>query len=54
VPAENRERVLRAATSSFLARGAGVAKQTVYAHFPSKDALFKEVAQRCCPLRSYK
>jgi TetR/AcrR family transcriptional repressor of mexJK operon len=55
VPQENRERVLRAATSSFLARGyassvddiarrAGVAKQTVYAHFPSKDALFKEVA----------
>ena len=55
MPVENRERVLRAATSSFLARGygssvddiarrAGVAKQTVYAHFPSKDALFKEVA----------
>jgi TetR/AcrR family transcriptional repressor of mexJK operon len=55
VPQENRERVLRAATSSFLARGyassvddiarrAGVAKQTVYAHFPSKDALFKQVA----------
>jgi TetR/AcrR family transcriptional repressor of mexJK operon len=51
----NRERVLRAATASFLmdgyrssieriARRAGVAKQTVYAHFPSKDALFKEVA----------
>ena len=55
MPQENRERVLRAATSSFLARGyassvddiarrAGVAKQTVYAHFPSKDALFKQVA----------
>ena len=55
MPAENRERVLRAATSSFLAHGygssvddiarrAGVAKQTIYAHFPSKDALFKEVA----------
>ena len=55
MPVENRERVLRAATSSFLAHGygssvddiarrAGVAKQTVYAHFPSKDALFKEVA----------
>ncbi len=55
-PAGNRERVLRAATSSFLARGygssvdliarrAGVAKQTVYHHFPSKDALFKEVAK---------
>jgi TetR/AcrR family transcriptional regulator, mexJK operon transcriptional repressor len=52
----HRERVLRAATSSFLAHGygssvdviarrAGVAKQTVYHHFPSKDALFKEVAR---------
>jgi TetR/AcrR family transcriptional repressor of mexJK operon len=52
----NRERVLRAATSSFLthgyrssvdeiARQAGVAKQTVYHHFASKDALFKEVAR---------
>src|SRR5260221_4238299 len=51
----NRARVLRAATSSFLARGyrssvddiarrAGVAKQTVYHHFPSKDTLFKAVA----------
>lgn len=55
MPLEHRERVLRAATTSFLthgyassvdhiARRAGVAKQTVYAHFPSKDALFKEVA----------
>ena len=55
MPLENRERVLRAATTSFLAHGyassvediarrAGVAKQTVYAHFRSKDALFKEVA----------
>ena len=55
MPLEHRERVLRAATTSFLARGyassvddiarrAGVAKQTVYAHFPNKDALFKEVA----------
>ena len=54
--AANRERVLRAATASFLARGygssvdyiaqrAGVAKQTVYHHFPSKDLLFKEVAR---------
>ena len=53
---ENRERVLRAATSSFLAHGygssvdhiarrAGVAKQTVYSHFPSKDLLFQEVAR---------
>ena len=52
----HRERVLRAATSSFLARGyrssvddiarrAGVAKQTVYHHFPSKDTLFKAVAR---------
>jgi TetR/AcrR family transcriptional repressor of mexJK operon len=56
LPAENRERVLRAATASFLqhgygssvdyiARRAGVAKQTVYSHFPSKDALFEEVAR---------
>ena len=53
---ENRSRVLRAATSSFLAHGygssvdhiarrAGVAKQTVYSHFPSKDLLFQEVAR---------
>jgi TetR/AcrR family transcriptional repressor of mexJK operon len=52
----NRERVLRAATASFLARGysssvdyiaqrAGVAKQTVYHHFPSKEELFREVAR---------
>jgi TetR/AcrR family transcriptional repressor of mexJK operon len=52
----HRERVLRAATSSFLAHGyrssveeiarrAGVAKQTVYHHFPNKDELFKEVAR---------
>jgi len=52
----HRERVLRAATTSFLmdgyrssmeriARRAGVAKQTVYSHFPSKDELFKEVAR---------
>jgi TetR/AcrR family transcriptional regulator, mexJK operon transcriptional repressor len=51
----NRERVLRAASRSFLrhgyrasvdeiARGAGVAKQTLYHHFPSKADLFKEVA----------
>jgi TetR/AcrR family transcriptional repressor of mexJK operon len=55
-PSPNRERVLRAATASFLvdgyrssveriARRAGVAKQTVYSHFPSKDELFKEVAR---------
>lgn len=52
----HRERVLRAATRSFLAHGYGssvdeiarraqVAKQTVYHHFPSKDELFKEVAR---------
>ena len=51
----HRDRVLRAATSSFLARGygssvddiarrAGVAKQTVYQHFANKDELFKAVA----------
>src|SRR5262245_50036065 len=51
----HRERVLRAATSSFLARGYGssvddiarrarVAKQTVYQHFANKDELFKAVA----------
>jgi AcrR family transcriptional regulator len=51
----HRERVLRAATSSFLAHGYGssvddiarrarVAKQTVYQHFASKDDLFKAVA----------
>lgn len=56
MPVENRSRVLRAATDSFLARGyassvdeiarrAGVAKQTVYHHFPSKAQLFKEVAR---------
>ncbi|HXM82746.1 MAG TPA: TetR/AcrR family transcriptional regulator [Burkholderiales bacterium] len=55
MPAENRARVLRAASESFLrhgyhtsvdeiARRAGVAKQTLYHHFPSKDELFKEVA----------
>lgn len=52
----HRERVLRAATTSFLAHGygtsvdeiarrAGVAKQTVYHHFASKDLLFQEVAR---------
>ena len=55
-PTANRARVLRAATSAFLAHGyrssveqiarrAGVAKQTVYHHFPSKDLLFKDVAR---------
>jgi TetR/AcrR family transcriptional repressor of mexJK operon len=52
----NRERVLHAATRSFLARGysssidaiarrAGVARQTVYEHFESKDALFQEAVR---------
>jgi TetR/AcrR family transcriptional regulator, mexJK operon transcriptional repressor len=52
----NRERVLRAATATFtldgyrasierIARRAGVAKQTVYSHFRSKDELFKEVVR---------
>jgi len=52
----NRERVLRAATAAFMndgyrssveriAQRAGVAKQTVYSHFPSKDHLFEEVAR---------
>jgi TetR/AcrR family transcriptional repressor of mexJK operon len=56
MPAVHRERVLRAATSSFLSRGyassvddiarrARVAKQTVYQHFASKDDLFKAVAE---------
>ena len=56
MPQVHRERVLRAATSQFLTRGyrssvdeiarrAGVAKQTVYHHFPNKDELFKEVAR---------
>ena len=52
---ENRERVLRAAAEAFvqhgyrasvdeIARRAGVAKQTVYHHFPSKDRLFEAAA----------
>ncbi len=56
MPVENRSRVLRAASESFMrhgyqasvehiARRAGVAKQTVYHHFASKDQLFKEVAR---------
>src|SRR3989441_9748990 len=55
MPAETRARGRRAASRSFLrhgyhtsvdeiARRAGVAKQTLYHHFPSKDQLFKEVA----------
>jgi len=56
VAVPHRERVLRAATAAFLSEGyrssveriarrAGVAKQTVYSHFPSKDELFKEVTR---------
>jgi TetR/AcrR family transcriptional repressor of mexJK operon len=56
VAVPHRERVLRAATAAFLtegyrssvdriARRAGVAKQTVYSHFPSKDELFKQVTR---------
>jgi TetR/AcrR family transcriptional regulator, mexJK operon transcriptional repressor len=52
----SRERVLQAATRLFLSHGyrssvdgiatrAGVAKQTVYDHFPSKDRLFEDVAR---------
>ena len=55
MPSDNRERVLRAAAEAFLQRGyhasvddiarrAGVAKQTVYHHFPSKDRLFQAAA----------
>lgn len=55
-PTSNRERVLRAAKASFLVDGyrssveriaqrAGVAKQTVYHYFPSKDELFEAVAR---------
>ena len=55
VKTENRARVLRAAAQAFLrhgyhasvddiARRAGVAKQTVYHHFPSKDRLFEAAA----------
>ena len=56
MPNENRSRVLRAAAEAFLhhgyhasvddiARRAGVAKQTVYHHFPSKDRLFEAAAR---------
>src|SRR5258706_4736579 len=52
----NRRAVLRAATVAFtldgyrasidrIAERAGVAKQTVYSHFPSKEELFKEVVR---------
>lgn len=58
IPADSRQRVLDAATEVFMEEGyrasidrvaakAGVAKQTVYNHFPSKDVLFGEVSRRC-------
>lgn len=54
--AANRERILEAAGEAFLNEGyrvgvdriaarAGVAKQTLYNHFPSKEALFAEVVR---------
>ncbi|MDD5248078.1 MAG: TetR/AcrR family transcriptional regulator [Rhodocyclaceae bacterium] len=56
--ADSRQRLLDAATDVFMEEGyhasvdriaakAGVAKQTLYNHFPSKDVLFGEVARRC-------
>lgn len=56
--ADSRQRVVDAATEAFMKEGyrasidriaaaAGVAKQTVYNHFPSKDVLFGEVSRRC-------
>lgn len=55
-----REAILDAAQASFLEHGyaatsmdlvtarAGVSKATIYAHFPSKDALFGAIMQRRC------
>ena len=53
---DNRERIMQAAREAFIAEGyrcsidriaqlAGVAKQTVYNHFPTKEALFDEVTR---------
>src|SRR5690349_8969951 len=36
---------LRAATMEAIARAAGVAKPTLYAYFPDKDAVFRAVAE---------
>jgi len=58
VAAENRHRLIQAATEAFLAEGyrvsvdriaarAGVAKQTLYNHFATKDELLGEVARSC-------
>lgn len=53
---DNRERIMQAAREAFVTEGyrcsidriaqlAGVAKQTVYNHFPTKEALFDEVTR---------
>lgn len=53
---DNRERIIQAARDAFVTEGyrcsidkiaqlAGVAKQTVYNHFPTKEALFDEVTR---------
>jgi len=55
--ADSRRRLIQAATEAFMEEGyrvsveriaqrAGVAKQTLYNHFPNKDALFGEVVRR--------
>ena len=55
-PLDNRERILQAAREAFVTEGyrcsidriaqlAGVAKQTVYNHFPTKEILFDEVTR---------
>lgn len=57
VPSDTRARLIDAAAEAFymggysismdaLATHAGVAKQTLYNHFPSKEALFSEVVRR--------